>query len=763
MISNKALAACLCVILALEGDKVRRQRKRTLKFICVLTILVVLVSQLILVQQGTAQAPTEWSIIVDNSLNQGTVKGDVSNIQTGTDLVKADIVATNTKSLWWKLYVSTIGAVDIDTSNLFLDENGKYLLLPPRGNSATDALPALSPAVTFHQLGSAIFLFADRTTASGFEALSLQVADIALIALRGSGVPTSFVELTLETLQAPPFIQAALALGKDPPDLLGVVEAISKIASDSVALQQLHYLLLQLGVNVSIQQIVDALCVLRIFRILAVMYDIFTCPFADNVAFQAVEAENEPLIAVIQCNPTSGTAPLSVSFNASDSYAPQYPIESYEWNFGDGDAATGVAPAHTYVQPGKYKVTMTVTDSHGRKSTAIRSLTVSRQRIHVTGEAEMFRLSFEAEETALALSYSWDFGDGSTGEGRVVKHTYMIAGEYVVILTLGLDIGDLTQDWVPWVAWDTIKVTLRADSSPGGWSFSVDKYEDAPESVALNGIVVEDADEVWTNSLEHSSGLSDVAKEVSPRIVVEYADSTCEFSLEDSEALDQVADTVSPRIIIEYGDSIREFSLQTSEPLHQVADTVSPRIVVEYADSIFSTILERPSLPYDIAIIDITSSKTMIGQGYSIYIYATVENQGDYTETFNVTVYANTTEIGRAEVTLLTKRSTTIALTWDTTGVVKGNYTISAYATPLQGEIDKADNRYIDGWVVLTIAGDMDGDYDIDFDDIVQIAMAYGSTPGDSNWNPNADIDGDNDVDFDDVVTAAMNYGKSDC
>lgn len=80
---------------------------------------------------------------------------------------------------------------------------------------------------------------------------------------------------------------------------------------------------------------------------------------------------------------------------------------------------------------------------------------------------------------------------------------------------------------------------------------------------------------------------------------------------------------------------------------------------------------------------------------------------------------------------------------------------------------DVAESNETNNSMVMEIhgrlAGDLDGDGDVDFDDIVQIAMAYGSNLGDSNWNANADIDCDDDVDFDDVVTAAMNYGKSDC
>jgi len=69
-----------------------------------------------------------------------------------------------------------------------------------------------------------------------------------------------------------------------------------------------------------------------------------------------------------------------------------------------------------------------------------------------------------------------------------------------------------------------------------------------------------------------------------------------------------------------------------------------------------------------------------------MHINVTVENQGDLTETFNMTLYANTTAINQTEITLTSGTSTTITLTWNTTAFAKGNYTISAYATPFQGK-----------------------------------------------------------------------------
>jgi hypothetical protein len=48
---------------------------------------------------------------------------------------------------------------------------------------------------------------------------------------------------------------------------------------------------------------------------------------------------------------------------------------------------------------------------------------------------------------------------------------------------------------------------------------------------------------------------------------------------------------------------------------------------------------------HDIAVTDVTVSKTIIGQGYTLYINVTVQNEGIHTETFNVTAYANTSVI----------------------------------------------------------------------------------------------------------------------
>ena len=54
---------------------------------------------------------------------------------------------------------------------------------------------------------------------------------------------------------------------------------------------------------------------------------------------------------------------------------------------------------------------------------------------------------------------------------------------------------------------------------------------------------------------------------------------------------------------------------------------------------------------HDVAVTNVIPSKTVVGHGYSLNINITVANQGDYTETFNVTLYANTTTIETKQIT----------------------------------------------------------------------------------------------------------------
>jgi len=106
----------------------------------------------------------------------------------------------------------------------------------------------------------------------------------------------------------------------------------------------------------------------------------------------------------------------------------------------------------------------------------------------------------------------------------------------------------------------------------------------------------------------------------------------------------------------------------------------------------------------DVAIISVTTSKTVVVPGEIVNITVVAKNEGTETETFNVTAYYDNTGIETQTVNnLAANANTTLTFTWDTTGVSVGNYTIKAIADIVSGETDTADNTFMDGMVLLTI------------------------------------------------------------
>lgn len=88
----------------------------------------------------------------------------------------------------------------------------------------------------------------------------------------------------------------------------------------------------------------------------------------------------------------------------------------------------------------------------------------------------------------------------------------------------------------------------------------------------------------------------------------------------------------------------------------------------------------------------------------------TAQNQGECEETFDIALYANASQINQVQITLAGEDSADIAFNWNTTDFPKGNYPISAEAAPLPAEMDTEDNAHTNGMVLVTIAGDVNGD-----------------------------------------------------
>jgi parallel beta-helix repeat protein len=166
--------------------------------------------------------------------------------------------------------------------------------------------------------------------------------------------------------------------------------------------------------------------------------------------------------------------------------------------------------------------------------------------------------------------------------------------------------------------------------------------------------------------------------------------------------------------------------------------------------------------------------KDVIGLGFTLNVSVFVMNYGSFPETLSVTVYANDTVISTfTDVSLASRNSTILQFKWDTTGFAKGNYTISANATIVEGETDTADNNFTGGWVIVSIVGDITGingypDGRVGLVDVYKVAMNFGTNEPPTPpiwlgyWGPVCDINNDGTINLIDYYTVCLNFGNTD-
>jgi parallel beta-helix repeat protein len=170
--------------------------------------------------------------------------------------------------------------------------------------------------------------------------------------------------------------------------------------------------------------------------------------------------------------------------------------------------------------------------------------------------------------------------------------------------------------------------------------------------------------------------------------------------------------------------------------------------------------LMKPWPSHDIAVTNAYPSRTLIGQGYSVTISATIANQGDFSENISIAVYADNTLISTKVLSSTHRGFTTVTFTWNTTGFALDDYIIRADITPVSGEADTTDNTYTYGTVVVTTPGDVNGDRKTNNSDLIELSRAYGSSTSAPDWNPDCDINSNNLTDVFDIFILGKNYGS---
>ena len=190
----------------------------------------------------------------------------------------------------------------------------------------------------------------------------------------------------------------------------------------------------------------------------------YTCTIA--VGSQTNSATTE---VVVYPQPTANFTFTTVctgnatQFNSTSTTNPAgQQIQNYQWNFGDGQNGSGQSVSHTYAQAGSYQATLTVSCGNGACTDQI-TQTVNvydspTADFNFTTVCQGNATQFNSTSTGQGITaFQWNFGDGQTGSGQNVNHTYAQAGDYQVTLTVQSNNGACS---------DQITKTVHVNSQP---------------------------------------------------------------------------------------------------------------------------------------------------------------------------------------------------------------------------------------------------------------------------------------------------------
>lgn len=228
--------------------------------------------------------------------------------------------------------------------------------------------------------------------------------------------------------------------------------------------------------------------------------------------------------------------------------------------------------------------------------------------------------------------------------------------------------------------------------------FSITIYE--PLTITLHDVAVVDvAPSATLVELGQFSNVSIMVRNEGTEIenfnVSAYFDST-------------IIGTLNVKALLPYSKVTLNFTLDTSSVgVGNYTITASIPYLVNEADFTDNTFVDGaveirrrlPSITHDIAIVDVNISNNSVYIGDLLQINVSVVNKGTETETFNVTVYCDSSLIETLQVSALDSGAqATLIFLWNTAFASEGFYKVKASA-PLLDDIDASDNIYLDGVV----------------------------------------------------------------
>lgn len=192
-----------------------------------------------------------------------------------------------------------------------------------------------------------------------------------------------------------------------------------------------------------------------------------------RAATSTIVAVNNPPVAHVSA-PRIACPNESIAFDASGTRDVETRVLAFAWDFGDKTQGTGDKVTHAYATPGRYTAKLVATDDSKTAcatGTTELPIVVNAPPVAVAGgdrtgyaggahDAVLFDATASNDPDGGQLTYTWDFGDGTSETGAKVFHPFLKAGVFTVRLRVEDDSRSHCADNV-----QTVQVTVREHSA----------------------------------------------------------------------------------------------------------------------------------------------------------------------------------------------------------------------------------------------------------------------------------------------------------
>ena len=167
--------------------------------------------------------------------------------------------------------------------------------------------------------------------------------------------------------------------------------------------------------------------------------DIYGC--SDSYSDNVITVEPPPPYQIL-ASETEGCDLLNVKFTFVNN-TPVDTVTTIFWDFGNGETSTSFDPDTVTYLPGTYSLNYILNGGADnvlldtiKVYTTVDASFIYSDTSEIAPYSMVFRDNTVLTEPTATYTYDWDFGDGGTGAGKTVVHTYPGANTYSVSLTV---------------------------------------------------------------------------------------------------------------------------------------------------------------------------------------------------------------------------------------------------------------------------------------------------------------------------------------